>query len=57
MENFPVTDAGITVFKPESENAPSMPCRESEGIRIRPISKVALSSERAIGRPVASSTS
>ena len=48
MENFPETDAGIMVFEPDPENAPSIPCRESEGIRMRPMSNVSLSSERAI---------
>lgn len=57
MENLPDTLAGMTVFAPGAENAPSIPCTESEGWRIRPMSTVALSSESAIAAPAETSMS
>ena len=57
MENLPETVAGMTVFAPGPENAPSMPCRESEGMHMRPMITVTLSFDSAIGAPAASSTS
>ena len=46
--NFPPTVAGITVFAPTPENAPSIPWIESEGLRMRAIITVLLSSEIAM---------
>jgi hypothetical protein len=34
MENLPPTLAGMTVFAPGAEKAPSMPCKDSEGYLI-----------------------
>lgn len=33
MENFPVTLAGMTVFAPGAEKAPSMPWMDRDGYR------------------------
>lgn len=55
--NFPDTVAGITVFAPVPENAPSMPWSESDGFLILPMRSVALSSELAIAPPAALSRS
>ena len=46
--NFPPTLAGITVFAPTPEKAPSMPWMDSDGLRIRAMITVALSSETAM---------
>lgn len=51
------TLAGMTVFAPGAEKAPSMPCREREGYRMRPIRTLDLSSERATEAPAEASTS
>ena len=46
--NLPPTEAGMTVFAPTPENAPSMPWIESEGLRMRAMMTVLLSSETAM---------
>ncbi len=51
IENLPMTLAGMTVFAPGVEKAPSMPCRESEGMRQRAISVFFLSSKMVVLLP------
>ena len=55
--NFPPTVAGITVFAPAPEKAPSIPWIDRDGLRIRAMSTVGLSSETAILAPAAASRS
>ncbi len=55
--NLPLTFAGMTVFEPASENAPSMPWIDRQGSRMRAISTLTLSFEIAIFPPAADSRS
>lgn len=54
MENLPMTLAGITVFAPGAENAPSIPWSEREGYRHRCMSVFFSSGNKAVVFPIAS---